>query len=525
MTSKKSPPKKSPHPKGASRSARPSKERYFKHPVFLKKWHDALMESRWLRGGFLALILVALAAGLVFLALRLWEPPPLSKFLPDTTWRYTEGVLNPDERPWVNGLGPKVGEAFFTDGKDDRDGSFPQVQFYAFTDKKNVENELVAGQALKHAKIIGRYLVIADSDASLAVVEGVRSGDLPSLHQEPRFLRLRPHLPYRPERFDYRASALRVTPTHYEWLNTEVAARRAWLDKPITRLFTGVFSSTGVATKADGVHQAYTVGDKAFTEGAPLFHFTEKYQGNLLEFLPDRLKTLTAGRDLTALVEQFTALLDRADGVSGQVLRGVLVERFREVWPAAVSNSALPAPPVPEALKASLEAPVLPAPEAVLAALFAQEYAYATTEDGARILLLELSDESMPLVEQWTQTLLTEGLNDIDKATGRLRNIPLRVDQAESHGRTYDQIKKAGGELWLAKALEGRTLILATSKTAMESVFAAMDQGPSYTNDGVYDTIKTLLSVTDHLRVTLGHLLTLSAFDDGLLTHQFLFGP
>lgn len=433
----------------------------------------------------MALILVSLAVGLMVLGFRVLEPPPLSKLLPEDTVHYTEYVPEMTENPVAPGLGSLAGEAFWEDTET------PQLRFYFVEDDVGVESELSSEQAIAHSRLVDDYFVIADSQASLDVLDEVKNGTIPSLHLSDGFMALRPHLAYRSERFDYHTAAFTLGETHYEWLGTPIAPRREWLDSPLLELFAEVFSPTGVSNQL----QSYTVGDKTFMDGQALFHFETKYKGNLLELLPESVEKLYAGQDLTALKTQFTALLSRADDLSVAILEGLLSNRLHKTF----------------INKINLEDDILP--------LFTNEYAVARTSEGAWILLLELTENTFGYVDVLLQSLVANGISEQQSATGRLRNLSLEIKPVDAHGQTYHQLQQSNGKNLFSYQVNDNLLMLAIDTADIEQLIE-VKQGrvTPYTATSIYDKIKPLIEGSDHLQVTPENILGFNGFDDGLIT-------
>ena len=479
--------KKSSKSKPTKKSVKAPKDRYFKHPKFLKEWHKTLLTHRWLRGGILALILVSLAAGLMVLGFRILEPPPLSKLLPANTVHYTEYTPQIIEAPIAPGLGSLAGEAFWENSET------PQLRFYFVEDPVLVESELASEQAIQHSKLVGDYFVIGDSQASLDILERVKNRAIPSLHLSDGFMALRPHLSYQSERFDYHTAAFTLGETHYEWLGTPIAPRREWLDSPLNELFTEVFTPTGVSNE----FQSYTVGDKTFMDGQPLFHFDTKYKGDLLALLPESVEKLTAGQNFTTLKTQFIALLNQADNVSATILEGLLTDRLHKIFTE----------------KITLKDDILP--------LFSSEYALARTPDGGWILLLELTENSFGYVDVLLQSLVANGISEQQSATGRLRNLSLEIIPADYQDQTYHQLQQSNGKNLFSYQLHDNLLMLATDVSDMEQMLeVSQGKATPYTATPIYDKIKPLIEGSDHLHITPGYILGFNGFDDGFITTQ-----
>ncbi len=157
--------------KAPSQVVKPPKDLYINEPHFLKRWHAALLKNRWLRGGILALILGLFAAGLVLLALRVWEPPELGKLLPQSTVHYQQT--------------PTQGVAWLANG---------ETPLYFYPQQKRFR----------------QYEVVAENPAHLEVLEQVRRGEIPALSQDPFFQAMRPALPYRADFFEFYRTAEKI---------------------------------------------------------------------------------------------------------------------------------------------------------------------------------------------------------------------------------------------------------------------------------------------------------------------------
>jgi hypothetical protein len=474
----------------SSKSKTP-KDPYFKHPKFLKQWHEALLKNRWLRGGILAAILISLSTGLVVLAFRIWEPPAISKLIPDTTVKFVTKA-DTGGTSFLDGVGDQVGMVWFGEG------GFPQLQFYTIRDQVMVENELIAEQAIKYSRLFENYFVVGDSEASLSILDDVKRGSIPSLHTDPDFIKMRPNLSYRPDSFEYIQTPLIMREDAYEFFYTQIP-RRDWLDAPIDYLFSYVFTTTGT-TFENGFQKSYIVGDKSLMEGEALFHLEEKYKGNLLEKLPLEISSLYAGQDLVTTTNQFIELLDGTDGVSGKILEGLIADKLHHYLPNDVSV------------------------EESLGKLFNNEYAYAGTETGAKILLLELDDDSP--ADELVGQFEAHGITEINSVTGNLRSIPVEFKRSNHDGTEYHSFIKTNGDTVFAFAVIDDILILTTEITEMEqTIDSFQNNAKSYADTPGYGKLEPLLSSSDHLQIIKRKATGINLFDDGVIRQQVSITP
>jgi len=233
----------------------PVEDVYFESPAFLRRWHEFLMKSKWVRGGILVAILVVLAWGAYLLAYKIEEPQHLSELLPaDATIAYVEistqqyeAMMSTGKTPtwWENlpfarlmvepqlvsvdifpiypdgpppetvstepttnartefvetGLGDRVGIAWIYNN-----GFIEEWKFYEVEDETAALKTLGLDQQEESMpyKFIGNYLVTGGSTLLLDKIEAVFKSEEPSLKKDENFMKLRPSLPYDPAIFFY----------------------------------------------------------------------------------------------------------------------------------------------------------------------------------------------------------------------------------------------------------------------------------------------------------------------------------
>jgi hypothetical protein len=337
----------------------PVEDVYFESPAFLRRWHEFLMKSKWVRGGILVAILVILAWGAYLLAYKIEAPQDLSELLPaDSTIAYVEistqqyetmmstgetpswwgnlpfsGLIvepepvsvdifpiYPDgpppasvtEEPTINartefvetGLGDRVGIAWIYNND-----FIEEWKFYEVTDQtKALETLNFANmdESMPYA-FIGDYFVTGGGTLLLDKIGAVFKGEEPSLKKDENFMKLRPSLPYDSAVFFYAKPAKLETWLKWGW-NLDIETLGATFPKAAISLQAlshsfALFPAMGAVVDPDGTStriQTYWVGEKALigdgTES--FFHNDKKYKGNLLNYFPDTITQFWGGQNV-----------------------------------------------------------------------------------------------------------------------------------------------------------------------------------------------------------------------------------
>lgn len=454
-------------------------EVYFKYPHFLKRWHEALMHNRWLRGGILALILAALGLGGVALAYRLSEPPSIATFLPvDETVAYVEfdrtvyenameaapptfpwnpsalnerlSVFLPEPGPLLpDWVGDHVGIAWVLNEK-------AVLETWIFlemeTDPTTLEQFFESDP--DHEWKSHGYMVMGPrenpEDIEDPLMWKVNDGEVAALAKDSGFLQLRPHLAYDSAAFGY------VNP---DLLTDDLLFGELTKIKPLFP-WVPAMGFTLDAHSAGVILQTYSLGDKSLMDGEPLFHLDEKYSANLIAELPDTVVSLKGGQDLGTTWTQLVAVFNAVDGVTGDLLEGWLREKIEAYVGEELTLDEFFYPLLSE------EYAVGWTHEELCAAGEGTDEEQCWVEERP-LLALELDEEQLVQMEQLIDALLAHGLFETSDAT--LYHVALEL-VTEQHGDTkFNAIRRDDGKDLFQYRIDGTTLYLTTSVEDMNT--------------------------------------------------------
>lgn len=506
MTSRKKPFKN-------AQPANPPKDLYVDSPPFLKHWHKTLIENRWLRGGILALILGVFAMGLVMMAFRVWEPPDLAKLLPKDTLHYQEGLmtgswgaLSPEPEPIPGTQGLR--------GLANISSETGLTAFYALKSRFNKYRSTIALDGAR--RFFRRYYVVAETPAAFDTLERAQQGAIPTLSKDPFFQAMRPALPYRASFFEFYRTGFWWTEKSEAIFSIFSFAEpaRASLEHLAQNSFP-LLGSVVKFTGAGKLTQTYVAGDKEFKKseaGDPFFfHLEKKYKGKLLPYLPGTITALYGGEQLGATLEQLSDLLNVGSETRiGTALIGEKVDRFFLTYFGPTLDR-----------------------RQILNPLFDNEYAVgffpSESSPPAFLLALELTPDTVPLLDQLVQAFLGRGLVQIDREKASIKAEKLEPRRIEYNGELYDLYVRSSGQPFLAALIKDEVAILTTGKKEMEQVIDAMNGTGRYTDSEKYPMIEPLIDSVDHLHAapadggaTDVRAMGVNLFDDGMMifTHE-----
>lgn len=496
--------------KSGSKS-QPATDVYFNKPHWLRVWHNHLLQGPWLRGFILALILVALALGTMILGDRLFEPPSIVKYLPaDATVAYIEFDLDqydaaltlaPLAFPWnpmalherlsvylpepstllPHWVGNKVGLAWILNPETE------QLETWVFLEMEEVPiKTLPEGKTIGDVQndpnyeqyangvffegdpdyewYAGDYLVMGPDDPESIedpLLWKVMTGEVPNLKKDPNYLQLRPTLPYEATAFFYMSPAL-AWDTLLSWVPLE-----GWRADIVETLLP-MSPAMGMVLQAheQGIAvQTHWLGDKTLLGGEAFFHMDEKYRGRLLSWLPSTTVRFTGGQSLAPWIEQGFTLLAVFDPSKAAIYEALLLKNATSY----VSESF----DIKSAFKT----------------FFEQEYALAWlqgnpilcgdrdwgelcgTPEMHPVLFVELTSDSVAILERLVEALLAHGVVETDLSAGTVSHSALTLEVEEENGMKFNLlVQEDGTPLVYYLVVEDQVLIVTRQRDEIKTM-------------------------------------------------------
>ncbi|MBT5015973.1 hypothetical protein HN748_02935 [Candidatus Peregrinibacteria bacterium] len=460
---KKVAPKKKTNPKAPKKTA--AKKRAPKKRASKKSQKTSLLQNRWVRDGILAVVLILFGTGLIALTFQIWKPSSLAKWLPaDNTVAYAEGDLT---------IWPVL-EKYLTPEELEKDG----VAFIE-SDQNFFEN-------IHFTYRDYRWRV----DAELPISETY-------LKKDSDFVKLRPNLPYDPDLFIYlKPEAFWSATAGQELKKLYPAAEIGW------NFFENMLSSfpaMGIALNEEEsnlIAQTYIVGDKSIMNGEALFHFEDKYEGELINYFPDTIKTYIGGQNLSSNFLQLVKLLNAVDGIGGWALFGGLQSQFEFYFGEELELSE------------------------TLTPLFENEYAlsyFPGKETMSWVFALQLTEETKEIAELLKETFVNRGLMQINDETATLSQIDLTLVQEESITIPFYSIQLEGKSDLLHYFIYEDVLFISLDHDETEVMVKALSNSGS----GRLTVPSEIIQFADHIIVNEQLSTGVNLFDDGLSTLHF----
>ncbi|MDP2624819.1 MAG: hypothetical protein Q8P27_01395 [Candidatus Peregrinibacteria bacterium] len=513
-----------------SKKASP-KEIYFNGPHFLKRWHEKLMNSRFLRGGILAVILLGVGLGAVTLAYRLWQPPSLAELLPAAeTLAYIEFDIEayklatedaPPGFPFsINDLKCLFSGDFLSLECDTptwmgnhaglawiQNLTTNEVHQWIFmeVDDRSVAEEYMGSLQTETtiAYMLRGYLIVGPNNETLEYLKDVEAGNRNSLKQDIDFIELRPHLSYHAAAFGYMNPRLAWSLANNE---EESAWQGLWLEREwefellaeMVR-WAPAFGMTLTDHEAGVMIQTYLVGDKQLVGGNALFHMDTKYKADLLQYFPDTVDRFVGGEDLGNGLDQLADVFNAIDGVSGLVLEGILMDKLIPYFgdDYSLSETFYPLFGNEYAVGWILEedcSMVHMIPESE------QEDIMECTSEYRPILAIELDEETtITTIESLNETLLSRGLIEIDVENSTLRQMSLEMTVETQRDMNFNVLKQEDGSDLIQFMVYEDILFVTTQKSEMKSVInALLDSEGLWSGTNSYAWFEEVLSSADH---------------------------
>jgi hypothetical protein len=522
---------------------------YFENPHWLRACHNRLMQGPWLRGLILAAILVALGIGTIAIGERLFTAPSISKYLPaDETVAYVEFNLPaynsalqdvPASFPWnpaslnerltaylsepsdvlPTWVGDHAGIAWVDHGS----GTVETWIFLETKESPSSTEESFFESDPNQEWYEGDYLVMGPPTPEASLLWQVKTGERPALKNDPNFMTLRPALDYQSAAFFYMKPQGAVEAFE---LNPWAASHPEW--QRVAAMLVPALPAMGMTVQLNEETQTveletYWVGDKSLNNDEALFHIDQKYKGDLLEWLPTSATRFTGGEQLATTFDQITALLDALQG-TGFLYEALLEQKGQTYFG---QNFDL---------------------QTDLGPLFDNEYlllwveeAFTVTVDvnydslvaEAPILLLQLTEETLPHVETLVEDLLNHGLVEVDESTGTVTAASLTLEAREESGIKYNAFTRDDGGEFLQYLVQDDVLVITTHATEMKTMIDALlgDEETQPSFEYIF-AVEEGVDFGDHVQVSLpggwwgiDQLFSgFNLFDDGMSTwHEIQF--
>jgi phosphohistidine swiveling domain-containing protein len=524
-------------------------KRYFSKPAWLVHWHNRLLQSKWLSGGILTMILLILAASLWHVPLKLLSPNSIASLLPaEDTLFFMEWDQNQAEAvampapfdgwsAWIDLEG--MNEALWVGSQRavakimQADGSTAQWYFVSVTDRALAETYV---DELGYSDVLftGDHVAWGLSESDIVLIENIQAGTEPSLENSEAYTQLRPRLPYESAGVFY----VQTDQLESEWVayqegkdsaNVEWRAMLQDMSLVAADAFPVIFG-TWTQQADNWVMEAQAWGDKSVMDNAALFHFENRYKADLLSQLPAMSETVWGMQNPAAFAEQSVALLNAVDGLSGWILDGWQQQFIDEHWGEdtgmrssvedlfsnEVALAWVPMASCETIVTEELEQTTEEGLEDANTILVESSSCTSTTEV---VGMVELDKGSLTSLETLVSHIVDRGWLELNSESGTIFHSSIELKTFNQGSDTYRGLIKDGGvpllyyrvtpeedQLWLTQSTEAMALLFDVAAIADQP----LDADPRYT------ALDEVGGQGDVVYITPLSAMRLNFFDDGI---------